>query len=467
MTQKLTVKQLRALLDNDLVNVALKHDVGAGVPVSNSLHGTGGIFSEPGARAGVYSAIVQPRTWMEGLPLIKSETENEAIEILTALSATVGTNPADYCGDPVTPGDLYKCKINRVYGKMFVGGKKVIVPNIGKLRDHADMERQILNATMQGDPLLPDILRNTTKINTRSESARQLFEVGTAARRAIAPVTIDGNSALGNANTEKGWIKEFDGLSRMVKTGYLNVDSTACPAADSLVIPWAAAADATVGGAGIAVTITEMYYSRQQLALDTGFDGVAWEFVGDKRLFRQLTFLFACTYAQSRCTTGGAGDPIGRTAEAIEARTNEMVRGQYLLIDGQPIPFRFTAGTEVSQAGAVLTTDLFLVPLSWVGGDLTYLQYFPMDNEYINEWNALGNTTARQVLNNGLYMLWMKSTGGCDQLQAASQMRLMLDTPFLAARLDDISFASYVGYRDYNPANTMYFYGGGVSTYGA
>lgn len=464
---KLTVKQLQALIDNGLTDLALKHNPGASVPSATPVHGAGGIFSEPGGRGGVYSAIVQPLTWIEGLSLVRSEYANEAVEILTAQSATVGTNPTGWCGEPVTPGTLHKCKVIRTLGKMFVGGKKVESPEIGKLKDRADVERQILNFAQQGDPLLPDLL-TSAGVNLRSMAAQQLLEIGIAARRAIAPVTIDGNAALASNATNKGWIKEFDGLSRLIKTGYADAaSSTACPAADSLVMTWNAAIDGTVGGRQIVELLHDVYYSRMQLAQDLGFEGIAFEWVMDKRLFRNLVFLFACTYANARCADGGAGKPVSREATAIEARQSEMMQGQYLLIDGQAIPVRFTSGSEVTQSGETLTGDIFLVPLGWSGGNLTYIEYFPLDNPYLSEWNALSDSVGRQVINNGLYMLAKRSDGFCDQLIAASQMRLMLDTPMLAARVDDVQFQSYVGYRSFDPANTTYWYGGGVSSFGS
>lgn len=446
------------------LELVLKHDVGADVPGENSVHGTGGIFSEPGAREGVYSAIQMPRSFLDDLPFYPSEYENEAIEILTHQSASSGSNPADWCGEPVTPGDLYKCKVNREFGKLFIGGKKVQVPEIGKLRDRGDTERRLLNFIRRRDPLLPDRLQEPG-INLRSVSAKQLLEISIAARRAIAPVTMDGDSSVAYTSTEDGWIKEFDGLSNLLAEGITDVHGNECPAADSIVISWDAAVDATVGGLTISQQAHDLFYAATQRAMDTGFEGLMLEFVGDARLFRALAFQFACTYANARCGDGGAGEPVTREAQILENRFNEMMQGQYLLIAGQRVPFRFTSGTEVTRDGATLTSDLFMVPLGWSGGDLTYVQFFPLNNQYIREWLQMANTTDREVSNNGLYMFGSRSNGFCDQIIAASQMRLMVDTPFLGGRLDGISFTSYAGYRNWDPNDPYYFVTGGVSNW--
>lgn len=468
--KQLSLKQrMKILADNgmwdEMALLVRKHDVGGGVPAFNSAHGTGGIFSESGARAGVYSAIMQPQSWLDDIPIYPSEYENEAIEILTFQSATVGSNPADYCGEPVTPGDLYKCKVNREYGKLFVGGKKVTVPDIGALKDRGDTERQILNWASRRDPLLPDVLQEPG-INLRSVSAKNLLEIAIATRRALAPTTIDGDSSLAYNATEDGWIKEFDGLSNLLIEGTLDVHGDECPAADSIVVGWDAAVDATVGGLTLPQQIHDLFFAVHRLADKTGFEGFVGEFVMDDRLFRALAFVFACSYANARCGDGSDGTPITREMAVLEQRFNEQMTGQYLLIAGNRVPVRFTAGTEVSAPdGGVFTSDLFYVPMGWSGGDLTYLQYFPLNNQFITEWLAMANTTDRQVLNNGLYMLASRSNGFCDQLLAASKMRLMVDTPFLGFRIDGIEFSSYTGYRTWNPNDPYYFVTGGAKNW--
>jgi uncharacterized membrane protein YgcG len=112
--------------------------------------------------------------------------------------------------------------------------------------------------------------------------------------------------------------------------------------------------------------------------------------------------------------------------------------------------------------GESLTSTIFLVPRSWSGRNLLYLEYFPMNNEEITEFNQIANTTGRIVTNNGLYMMAVRSDGFCDQILVAAQMRMMLDARFLAARVDSISYNSYVGYRDWDPGRSS-FYGGGTS----
>lgn len=463
---EISIEVLQELAQKGLLNTASKHDPSASVPYGSAPYGPGGMFSEPGVRPEMYSAVLQPRTYLRGIPMLRSNIYNERVAILTQQTATQGTNPTDVCGDPPYPGDLYKCTVNRVFGTLFVGSKKVKVPEIGLVNDRATMMHTIMNYAQEPDPLVPDLLRRPG-VNFMSDSAIRLYEVGTAARRAIAGVGIDGDSSNTDTSAELGFLQEFDGLSLLVKSGYTDTSSATCPAADSTVLTWDARVNASVGGRTIVQAIHDLVYGKMQLAQQLGLDGVTWRFVMDQRLFRALVFLFSCSYANARCTDGSAGNPIGRTADAIEARYNEMTQGQYLLVSGVPYPVYFTSGSETALSGGSLVGDLFFVPERWSGGPLLYLQYFPMNNQYIQEFNnVFGNSTARTALNDGLYMTALRSDGFCDRLLAVSKMRLMLDAPFLAGRIDDIQFDSYIGYRDWDPSASS-FNGGGASLYSA
>ncbi len=465
-TQQYSEEQLKTLEDAGLLHLVVqKHNPvqSLGTPV----HGVGGMFSEPGVKPGMWNTILQPRTFANALPMYASEYQNELVSILTAQTASTGSNPTDVCGTAPVPGQLKKATVQRTFGKYYMSTEKVKVTEIGKLANRADIERQILNMASNDDVFLPDILRRPN-LNFRSEETHQLYKLGTATRRAVAPVNITGDASKANTATEIGFIKEYDGLDLLIKTGYADVStSVAAPAIDSLVRAWggAIAPTNTVEGKNIVEFITDMVYSRQILASQVGLE-CSWALVMDQRLFRDLAHVWAGVYADSRYA-GSAGDPINREASQIETRFNTAIRNQALDIQGVPMPVLFTAGTEVAEGSASgngLVGNVYVVPLTANGEPITYYDYFPLNNQFITGWNGLANTVNRTPLNNGLYLTAIKSDGFCDELVATMQPRLMLDAPFLAAKLTSITFDSYVGYRDWRPGGTFY-YGGGATVY--
>lgn len=464
LSNGLTKKQAALMLENgiDPTLYIQKHDPTA--PSAVPVHGVGGMFSEPGARPDMFSAIVRPNTFLSALPVVQSQFYNELVSILTAQSATVGSNPDGTCGDPVTPGNLHKATIARRFGKVYVGSDKVDVTEIGMLANRADVERIILNSAAT-NPLIPDLLAQPN-VNFRSESAHQLWRAGLSFERALASIDVTGNSSLTGASAEDGFLREFDGLERLITNGITDTSGVAAPAADSLVVTWGSTMSATVGGRRLGRLLYEVIYSRQQLAQDTGIPVSSWALVMDKRLFFELAYEMAVFYATIKSSDATDPYPINRNAEAIESRYNAMIQGNRLTVGAFTIPVLFTSGAETTANAStgVLTSDLFLVALDALGNPVTYLEYFPMNNQFISEFNGLSNTTGRMVLNNGLYMMAVRSSGFCDQILLAGHLRMMCRAPFLCARIDDISYNPYAGFRSAFPGATGYE-GGGVSSY--
>lgn len=103
---------------------------------------------------------------------------------------------------------------------------------------------------------------------------------------------------------------------------------------------------------------------------------------------------------------------------------------------------------------------MYLVPLDWKGRPLLRFEYFNMGNQYITEWNGQINPEKRRILNNGMFMMGYQSTGLCDKFLFASKMRLILETPFLAGRIDNVAFTYLAATRNAIPGQSLYVNGG-------
>lgn len=468
---KYTQKQLKALEEQGLLHLAhIAQKNNPAQSLGQPMHGPNGPFSEPGVNPGVFNAITAPRTFADTIPLRRSEYFNELTSILTALTATGGSNPTDVCGTAPVVGQLKKATVQTQFGQLYLSSEKVNVTRVGELNNRADVERRILNMAQTPDPLAPDVLR-MSGLNFRSERTHQMYKLYQGIRRAVAPVNVTGNATLANSATQLGFIKEFDGLDRLIKTGYTDVSTgVAAPAADSLVVNWGANVNGskTIQGNSLDISqiLHDMYYSRSTLASQLGGDG-AWGFVMDQRLFREVVFAFARTYASIRGGGQSAGNPTFRDSERLESRAQEMMRGQYLLIDGMPVPVYFTSGAEVAVddlSGAGLVGDIWLVNYSFAGEDTLYYEYFPMNNQFAVEWARSLGAEYFDYSNDGLYIYGSNVQNFCGELITSARMRLIHRTPFLSAKLTNITFNSYVGYRDFEVGSTFY-YGGGATVY--
>ncbi len=426
----------------------------------------GGLFSAPGVRPDRYSAFPRVRSFAKLLTPQPSDIYNEIISIVTGATAAVGTNATDFCGTAPTAGALKQCEQQYQYGKWFSKTNVNSVNDIGYLRNRADIPGQILNAGPAANPLIPDVMYKL--VDTRSQLQYELFLQGTMIERSLERALILGNPATASSGTQLGFIKEFKGLDLQIKTGYTDTSGVTCPAADSIVINFGSAnIGATIGGGdgrSITSAISDVWYALMDRATQVGMDGVEYAIVMRKEMFRALTDIYANTYATTRfqSNTYSAGLPLIQDATRTNDLRVEMLNGQYLIIEGQIVPVVFSDGIPLDPTGGAnnYKADMYFVPLSWAGRPLLRLEYFNLGNQYINEWTGFIMPERRRVINNGFYAMGLNHASFCDEYLFASVMRLILETPFLAARIDDVEFSYLAQTRDPYPGTSLYVNGG-------
>lgn len=427
-----------------------------------------GIFSSPGVRPERFSALERPLTFARMLidrgGLQRSEYFNEVLEIMTGVTSGSGTNASSFCDNPPVTGQGKVMQRVFPFGQWFYKTTINAVPNVGRLRGRADIPGRILNQGPMADPLVPEIMY--TLNDTRSQLQYELWRVGVALERSMEQTLILGNTSLANTNTHDGWIKEFAGLDSQIKTGYTDaVSGLTAPAADSVSVNFGASVGSTgANGLTIVQTFSDIYFALLQRAARVGMTGTSFVILMRLEFFRALTDVYACNYATARCTNTNAGQPQTIDQTYINELRLEMLNGQYLLIEGVKVPVVFTDGIPLAQTGAnSFSNSCYIVPLDWNGQPLLRMEYFPMDNQYAMEYAGFLNAERYRVLNNGLYLVGYQSAGLCDNYLFASQMRMILETPYLAARIDNLWFSYVAQTRSPYPGETFSYANGGTT----
>lgn len=419
----------------------------------------GGIFTQPGVRPEMVSALNQPMDITSLLNPQPSLYAQERIGILTGQTVTTGTNPNDTCGDPVRPGQLKQCQQSYIFGEFFIGSEKIKISDAGMIANRGVTERRILNEA-QINPFLPAVLQGAN-VDFSSIEAQQLYQIGTALRRAIVKVMITGNPATIPASAEPGFVKEFLGLDNIIKTGYVDaITGVACPAADSTVIAFNG--DVNTGtdslGRNIATVITDVYFGKTALDMQLGTNA-SWTWVMPFQLFRELAYAYANHYYETR-SIGVVGNPFQTQQEGIRRLQLEMWNGRYLLIDGVPVPVMFSDGIPITAGGGNnQQADIFLVPTSVNGRDGIQFEFFPMNNPSASRLAARFGPEI-QMLNNGMMILYAERRKGCMELDIEGKARMWLEAPFLAAKIQGLRYASNINYRSPLPGATGYVNGG-------
>ena len=479
MTPKTTIKYkgvdipidtYQAMLDKGLVGE--KHDTVQPTFMQNP-HGfsqqwtsppQGGLFTRPGVRPDMYSAIpavlggLLSRLWAG----VTDEQQPE-YDIITGVDAADGSNPTGYCGTAPTAGDMKVGTHRSQFGKYFMSTEKITVNEAGGRVNNADIDRTLINMIAAQHPLLPQILANP---NINSEIGNAIYRFSIHTLRVWSRTMFGGNYTKSNVNTQIGFIREFDGWDRLLKTGYTDRESdNVMPAADSIIMNFNNA-DATVAANGIVDMFSDFDYQITKLARDTGLDPLTYSIGMRAELFWALTKVWPCSYLTNNC--GVENTTTGRVtvggAEQVQMR-DEMRQGEFLWINGKRVPVSVEDGIAQTTGGVGFDTTVYFIPEYAGGRKVSYIEAFNQDNTGINEILQAARANSNFATSNGgLWMTTNQQTGFCLETLFAAQPRLVCRTPFLGGRIENVRYKLTNGYPRSSYPNEPYYASGGRYT---
>lgn len=427
-------------------------------------HGEGGLLAFPGAMPEMDSTIPRASDFAAMLPLLPSVVQDQIFEVVTNQTAPSGTNPADACGSPPVPGNLAKAQITVPYGELYMGTQQINVTKAALRNTYADLNRQLQNSAVMNSPYLPEpVALNPSAINTPIGKA--FMELAYDISLANSHVVHQGDPSLAAADSRLGFIKEYRGIDSWITTGYTDaVGGQNVPALDSKVDSY----NKTLAG-DIVDAVCDIVRAIRVEAEESGLGAVSHVALIHPYLRYPLIDLWACNYHTARCSpsdTNGRRLDLGRVTELRD----QMLRGNYLLIDGVPLPIVTSYGHAATQAEdtGVWTSDIMLVPmtnLSRGGEPISYMEYVPYNVTDVATAIAQGMNEVR-VLNGGLYMTAVDRAGFCLKYLFHAQLRFVMKTPWAAGRVDDVQWT--VNQKFNHPgAGHTYNRGGGLITSGA
>ena len=459
----LDYKQLAQAMLGELQGVKTK--AAGTAPTAQPGHGSGGLFSHPALERPLFSAFVLPNRGLASvLPARPARTENPLFGLVTGVTDTTGSEPTGPCDDPPYAGLMKLCMHQFVFGRLSRMSRVFELDSFGKMKDRGDhLDLQLLNAPMiTNAPTMPGVSDPGATVS--NDIAKGLFELAVAWSRDFARLIYTGTPTN---NTWQSGYKEFYGLDTLINTGYRDaVTSTACAAADSLVRSFG---DVQVQADTnrMVNTITGIYHYLKNLAEETNLAPVEWAIVMRPELFYIITAYWPCSYLSYRCTLADGSSSVVDSGDAIAMR-DAMRAGQYLMIDGERVNVVLDNAVAETNVGAgVYESQIYFVPLTVLGGTpVTYWEYFDYStpNGLMAAAQAFAPAGSYTISDNGRFAWHMKPPSNwCVQLVAKTEPRLLLLTPFIAARLTDVRYTPYVHERDWDPDGTYFVNGGGIS----
>ena len=445
---------------------------------ANYAHGRGGLFSGMGRERPIISAMPLPISGLQSiLPVRKTDTTDPLYDILTGVTETTGTEPADVCGTFPEAGFAKLCTHSFVLGMQGRSTKIYDLTRIGERINRGEfLDQNIIgnpftNGNGQVMPNIPTGYNGQSLFgggaNSTSEENLMMFQFATAWARDFAKDIYDGNPV-----NNSGARRYFYGLKYLINAGYRDAETgVPCGAADSTLVN-AGSQRIETNGAYYVKLISRMYSFFSYLSVQVGLAPATWVLAMPYALFYELTEIWPCAYMSYRCQTEGTTDiTVDGTRlndMRAEMRGNMNARtGQFLWIEGQKVPVVIDDGiSESLGAGGTRTSEIFFVPMTVVGNTpVTYMEYFDFSaaNAGFAFAQKMGLNNYKVSDDGRFFWTTPPSDGYCVRAQALTRSRLILLTPHLAGRLLNVSYAPLLANR--SPfTNDPYFYNGGVTT---
>jgi hypothetical protein len=105
------------------------------------------------------------------------------------------------------------------------------------------------------------------------------------------------------------------------------------------------------------------------------------------------------------------------------------------------VPVRVSTAIEQTTLGQGFSSPIYFIPLTALGARVTWLEGFNLNNSDITEYQAFYANLPIRTMNDGLFMMGHRVTDACVEGWMASRMRMVMRTPWLAARIDAVNYA--------------------------
>lgn len=451
-----------------------------GAPVGPYVHGPGGLFGVRGLERDVISTHTQiVGSLGEAIPIQASVDTNPLFPYITGFLRSDQQEKNAVCDDPAQAANFKTCIQTTVFGRKEFRTRQAEINRIGQRINRGEfMDLNLLNG-----PLVESMgglmqsfmgLTGQNAILAGREMVMRLVEVGVAYQRWFCPTVYTGNPANSSAG---GGYKEFPGLDLLISTTKVDaLTGAACPSLYSDVKNFAYKQVSSETDPDIVRTITTMMRILNRKAEQQGLAPADIRIVMREPLFYELTRYWPCKYNTDACTAAASATATASNnldAAAQVRFRDEMRNGKFLMIDGRRVPVILDdCIMEENKAdnGAIpiggFASDIYFVPFTARGGTIRtlYWEYYDYRNDVLP---GAGDVRAAPTFfwsDNGVFLWGLKAPDNwCVEVISKTEPRLILRTPQLAGRLQNVVYVPLQHTDDPLPSQD-YHVNGGVPT---
>lgn len=428
----------------------------AGTMTAQRLHGATGLFNSPGLERDIITAHMRPFGLASQVPALPSVNEDPRFGTLTGFSDDIGSEPTNACDDAPT-GYIKGCNLTARFGMIRRDTNTVEMDKVMLKLHRGDFTDLILRGRVLGlTNLVPSGLNEGQILDIITMS--EMVNVGVRTERLLGTQFWQGSVAV---------VNQFPGLDVQIATGIVDADTgTACPALDSDVKDY----NYTLIDSTIVEYLSMLEWYLRYNASGMGLDPVSWVVVMRPELWFELTAIWPCAYNTNKCSSAvGANSTVFIDGRENVSERDAMRNGLYIDINGNRYPVVLDTGiyeqTNINDANvpaASYASTIYMVPLTITGG-------FPvLYREYVDYRRAAPDINLLRGMeeffwtDNGVYSWALEQVKWCYKLALKTEQRVILRTPQLAGRIDNVLYTPLQHLRSPDP-DSPYWKDGGVS----
>lgn len=434
-------------------------------PTAVELHGLGSLFGSHSIEREVVTAHMRPFGLGSLLPKIPTVFEQPFYAAITGVTDDSGAEASEPCDD--NPRAWMKsCDLTAQFGRVARDTGTIEIDKVMLKKNRGDFT----DLRLYGD------LLGMSGFTVDGLTSDQILNIVTKAEMVIAAISMERLLSRhlwqGSIFNNAGAYKEMPGLMYQVATGQMDAHTgTLCPALDSDVknFGYQNVEDQNslrdiVGH--LQALEAYLWFNAESM----GLTPVDFVLCLRPELWFLLSAIWPCAYNTNKCAvmdTPGI-DPVPMVdATDMTGIRDAMRQGMFIDINGRRYPVVTDTGIyeENSQNSANVdpgfyASSIFLLPLKAAGLRTLYMEHI----DYKAAQPDVALLRGRQPFwtDGGLYYWAMEDQKWCYKLSVKTEMRVILRTPHLAGRIDDILYRPVQHFRSPYP-DDPYFEDGGVS----
>ena len=441
----------------------------------NLVHGTGSMFGSVGV--GIEPEVISCRMEWRGLGDVLPKVASPYLEVflpfITGVEDTSTTEQSTECGDCIS-GETEACIQHMPTARVCRETKDLTITRIVDRLNRGDIDLDLLNANLGTNSAWhPGTAMTQNNLMQIATAWALMFELPPLFARKLGPMVYTGNPT----NNVGQAYREFRGLQQLVNTGFLDAwTGVTCPALDSDLKDYNHQDIETTQDPSFYEVLEMAHYYVRHNAERQGLDPVQHVVVMRAPLWQVFSALIPVQRTHGALLNYVNSMPnefeitfSGR--EVVDERDN-LRRLKVVPLNGEMVPVVIDDGipeldnaNNANYAAGEYGSDVYILPVTYLGNrQATQIQY----KDYRSIGAEIAGTNGMidgyyRSTPDGRFAWAIVTSGACFKIQAFTEPRIILRTPQLAARIQNVKYVPLQHTREPDQ-DSPYFYKGGVST---